>query len=204
MLRYLTGALSLSVLLAFPAKATTFSVLLDPKNPETTCDVPADPTSPSNSVRPTRMRVGGTAQWLIRPMRLTIDFDPVIPQGSPNLPAESFVFGLTLVDPETGLPITQFSEPVTVGFDTPFSESVARNHCLAYLDETKSPPEWKCQDPALVQVNGSFWCGQTDHFTVFALAETSAVPEPASATLMSVALITLMQRLRPGNGPVRT
>jgi hypothetical protein len=40
--------------------------------------------------------------------------------------------------------------------------------CLAYLDETVDPPEWKCVDDCLEQ-KGDQLCGTTDHFTNFAV-----------------------------------
>jgi hypothetical protein len=44
--------------------------------------------------------------------------------------------------------------------------------CLAYIDTSVSPPAWKCQDKCLKQVSASFWCGETDHFTNFAVLLT--------------------------------
>ena len=41
--------------------------------------------------------------------------------------------------------------------------------CLSFIDTSVNPPEWKCQDECLVQVSPSFWCGETDHFTNFAV-----------------------------------
>lgn len=44
-----------------------------------------------------------------------------------------------------------------------------RKQCLSYIDTSVDPPVWKCQDECLEQVSPSFWCGQTDHFTNFAV-----------------------------------
>lgn len=40
--------------------------------------------------------------------------------------------------------------------------------CLSYLDESTSPPEWKCQDSCLTR-KGASVCGETGHFTSFAV-----------------------------------
>ncbi|MCB9727208.1 MAG: hypothetical protein H6744_21665 [Deltaproteobacteria bacterium] len=42
------------------------------------------------------------------------------------------------------------------------------NACLGFLDESTNPPSWKCEDPCLKKKGGTL-CGQTDHFTNFAL-----------------------------------
>lgn len=41
--------------------------------------------------------------------------------------------------------------------------------CLGFLDESLSPPEWKCEDPCLEENSEGLFCGQTNHFTNFAL-----------------------------------
>lgn len=40
--------------------------------------------------------------------------------------------------------------------------------CLGYIDESKSPPEWVCEDSCL-EVSDGMACGTTDHFTNFAI-----------------------------------
>ena len=40
--------------------------------------------------------------------------------------------------------------------------------CLGYIDEKKSPPEWKCEDYCLQSNNGTY-CGKTSHLTSFAI-----------------------------------
>ena len=41
--------------------------------------------------------------------------------------------------------------------------------CLGYLDESKSPPKWECEDRCLQIDDNGLICGETDHFTNFAL-----------------------------------
>ena len=43
------------------------------------------------------------------------------------------------------------------------------NLCLGYLDESKSPPKWECEDRCLQIDDNGLICGETDHFTNFAL-----------------------------------
>lgn len=40
--------------------------------------------------------------------------------------------------------------------------------CLGFLDESKHPPVWTCQDPCLKK-RGSLVCGSTPHLTSFAV-----------------------------------
>jgi len=40
--------------------------------------------------------------------------------------------------------------------------------CLGYLDESISPPKWKCEDECLDSHQGQL-CGSTSHFTSFAI-----------------------------------
>lgn len=41
--------------------------------------------------------------------------------------------------------------------------------CLGFLDESSNPPKWKCEDPCLQKNSDGLLCGNTDHFTNFAL-----------------------------------
>jgi len=41
--------------------------------------------------------------------------------------------------------------------------------CLSFLDESKDPPEFVCQDPCVEFQNDTFVCGDTAHFTSFAV-----------------------------------
>lgn len=179
------------------ARATTFSVLLSGQEDKTECDVPWDSTAPADSVRPTRMYVSGTLVWIIRPTRLTIDFDPVLPQGSKALPNKSWCFAVKLTDEATGQELTRFpGSPLTIGFNTPLNDADAAKHCLGYLNEASNPPKWECQDAALKKDSGGYLCGTTDHLTIFTLAETSVVPEPASISVIAFTTIAMLKRKR--------
>jgi len=50
-------------------------------------------------------------------------------------------------------------------------EDVLTNEsCLGFLDETRIPPRWICEDPCLhSSENNNEVCGTTDHFTSFAI-----------------------------------
>jgi len=42
--------------------------------------------------------------------------------------------------------------------------------CLGFLDETKTPPKWICEDPCIeLSPSGTEACGKTSHFTSFAI-----------------------------------
>ena len=41
--------------------------------------------------------------------------------------------------------------------------------CLGFLDESLRPPEWICEDSELVEKFNGLFCGNTNHFTNFAL-----------------------------------
>jgi hypothetical protein len=41
--------------------------------------------------------------------------------------------------------------------------------CLGFIDESVSPPAWRCEDPCLSKDNRGQWCGTTSHFTNFAI-----------------------------------
>ena len=48
------------------------------------------------------------------------------------------------------------------------SQESEKDVCLGYIDESKSPPEWVCEDKCLKSKN-NFLCGKTNHLTSFAL-----------------------------------
>ena len=48
-------------------------------------------------------------------------------------------------------------------------EEDSEDLCLGFLDETTNPPEWKCEDKCLEENNDNLLCGETEHFTNFAL-----------------------------------
>jgi len=50
------------------------------------------------------------------------------------------------------------------------SSRVNDDSCLAFIDESKNPPEWRCEDSCLdYDSDSSVACGTTDHFTNFAI-----------------------------------
>ena len=47
---------------------------------------------------------------------------------------------------------------------------LSNESCLGFLDETKNPPRWVCEDPCLrSSENKNEVCGTTNHFTSFAI-----------------------------------
>lgn len=59
-------------------------------------------------------------------------------------------------------------QPVTICLATPPTLQ-DKGACLAYWDSAAAKPEWKCQDQCLTSVGDNLLCGQTDHFTNFAI-----------------------------------
>jgi hypothetical protein len=57
-----------------------------------------------------------------------------------------------------------------------------QDHCLSYIDTSVKPPVWKCQDDCLTQVSPSFWCGETDHFTNFAVLLSGSKKKSSTTT----------------------
>jgi hypothetical protein len=94
---------------------------------------------------------------------------------------------VTEIDPST-LPPTD-TEIVSTVFDLSFSDSIVsdfsvklcfsanttKNVCLGYLDESVSPFEWKCENECLVKNRNGQLCGDTSHFTNFALLFTGSI-----------------------------
>lgn len=54
----------------------------------------------------------------------------------------------------------------------PFNSKNSDKLCLGYLDESSNPPKWKCEDECLDENSNGLFCGNTDHFTNFALLLT--------------------------------
>jgi hypothetical protein len=93
---------------------------------------------------------------------------------------------VTPIDPRDVDPDQEFVSPV---FDITFADGfenvldfqveiclaansrVSNNKdlCLGYLDETQTPPRWRCQDICLSTNSNGQFCGETTHFTNFAL-----------------------------------
>ena len=50
----------------------------------------------------------------------------------------------------------------------PQGDTSKKDSCLGYIDETQSPPVWKCEDRCLKSKKENL-CGKTKHLTNFAL-----------------------------------
>lgn len=172
------------------ASATTFAVLLQDQNTFADCDLAYG----KEGFRVDKLRVTLPPSVLDRPLLLTIDTTPALPKGVSGFPGDFYAFALTLTDPATGVLVTAFSDPVDVCFKATTRDD--SKLCLTYIDESESPPKWRCEDASLTRDGGSHLCGKTDHFTIFAFAETAMVPEPGTAALLAPAATLLTRRRR--------
>ena len=80
---------------------------------------------------------------------------------SDNSDVVSDIFDVSLVNPNARL-----------GGDVEIclkAQTNSKDLCLGYLDESKSPPKWECEDRCLQIDDNDLICGETDHFTNFAL-----------------------------------
>jgi hypothetical protein len=86
----------------------------------------------------------------------------VVPQSDsqPNS-IISTVIDISLVDE------VPFSEPVQLCFST--LQEATPGSCLSYLNERQQPPQWECEDECLQSNPSGMYCGETDHFTNFAI-----------------------------------
>jgi hypothetical protein len=82
-------------------------------------------------------------------------------ENSPNIISQ--VVEITFVS-ENGTPVV-FDGEAKLCFQVNQSRS---DSCLGYLDESVSPPKWKCEDECLDSHQGKV-CGKTSHFTSFAI-----------------------------------
>jgi hypothetical protein len=180
----------LTLCAAAPASATTFAVLLQGQDNTAECAVGFG----KEGFRVEKIRVMIPPSVLDRPLLLTIDTAPAMPQGISGLPGDFYPFALTLTDPADGRIVTPFTDVVDVCFNATTRDD--KKLCLAYIDESKSPPEWKCEDASMIRDSGGYLCGTTNHFTIFALAETAAVPEPVAVAWLAPAVTLLTRRRR--------
>lgn len=105
--------------------------------------------------------------------------DPVSPSGSiivvdnPNIDIieqsdtaniQSIVLNVRLEDNSD-----QLGGDVQICIEPIQSNSNSDDLCLGYLDESLNPPEWKCEDNCLDENSNGLYCGNTNHFTNFAL-----------------------------------
>ena len=66
--------------------------------------------------------------------------------------------------------LAQGEFPLSVEFCIPVGRQVDKEDaCLGFWDESKSPPEWRCEDRCLKKKNDRTLCGKTEHFTNFAI-----------------------------------
>jgi hypothetical protein len=91
--------------------------------------------------------------------------EAVIPTNTDLSLVLSSIVELTLFDSD-GNEISLLENSVKVCLEVPETEE---DLCLSYLDTSVSPPEWKCQDPCLTRENSTYVCGDTGHFTSFAV-----------------------------------
>jgi hypothetical protein len=89
----------------------------------------------------------------------------IVPNNTDLSLVLSPIVELTLFD-ENGNEISLLDNSIQVCLEV---ESTDENLCLSYLDTSVSPPEWKCQDACLSRQNSTYVCGQTGHFTSFAV-----------------------------------
>ena len=91
--------------------------------------------------------------------------------------------------------LAQGDFPVSVEFCLPVGREVkVEDACLAFWDDLKSPPEWRCEDRDLKKQKDRTLCGSTAHFTNFAilLAGTDASgPDSAVIAWLSLAFISV-------------
>src|SRR5277367_5340277 len=110
------GFFGLLLVLSPESQATEFAVLRQrfDHNP---CDVPVPSTGTTGGdLAPTEMEITIPVDDLPADEILTVDFNPVLPAGMPLPGDDAFVFGITLSDPTTGALLTQFADPISVGF----------------------------------------------------------------------------------------
>jgi hypothetical protein len=193
------GIFGLVLCLAPQSRATEFAVLRQPfdHNP---CDVAVPSTGTTGGdLAPTEMEITIPVDDLPADEILTVDFNPVLPAGSPLPGDDAFVFGITLSDPTTGALLTQFADPISIGFsDQTLPTGLSYNQLsLAYFNDTSTPAQWVVQDNALAEDSTGYWCGKTDHFSIFALAQTSDVPDPTCVAMTVIAIAGLGIRHRP-------
>ena len=63
----------------------------------------------------------------------------------------------------------KFPDKVTICFSKSERVEKISDTCLGYLDESVFPPEWVCQDRCLKEKENRLLCGDTNHFTNFAI-----------------------------------
>jgi hypothetical protein len=88
----------------------------------------------------------------------------------------SLVVEISAFDAETGQAVRDFADSggqVEICLEVSDADSASKHGCLGFLDETEG--QWKCQDRCLKQ-KGRQFCGETPHFTNFAILLGGALP----------------------------
>jgi hypothetical protein len=129
------------------------------------------------------------------PVELHFAFGSSISVSVPPVPGGALVFELDIVDPATGNKLTNFPNLVDISFSVPelahrHNEGIVhRDLAFRYLNTSVNPAVWQTQS-AVTSKDGNF-CGNTDHFSIFAFG---AVPEPSSAILIFASSLGLLWR----------
>lgn len=92
-----------------------------------------------------------------------LEITSIAPPPRTDIPFQSAIIALTLTN-VYGEEITTFDESVELCFIVP--DPNQDNLCLSFYDESKG--EWICSDPC-VKVKDDKVCGETNHFTNFAI-----------------------------------
>lgn len=180
-----------SLITVVPARATNFAVLLQEGSNKGTCDgLNWFSQSGAYAISSITFAIPNTV--LQTPKELRLEY-PSRSLGVSMLPSDLFSFDVSLYDPMTDSFVTQFDPPVIITSQMQWTPNQADPLCLSYYDE--SSLKWVCQDECLEESDQTL-CGTTDHFSTFALAPLSMLPEPASLSLVVLASTVLIRRSR--------
>ncbi len=170
--------------------ATTFSVEIDS---------PPDPNAPYYVVENPLYKQGSGGQnplfeplsiyfvpsqlWQGQSVQFVVNMDDALPSNLPAAPNGGFVFEASLNLVSDGSAIHNLAQPVQIGLDT--GNANPETFDFGYFDPTTG--QWT-QQSTTQKVSPSFWCGTTNHFSVFYVAP---VPEPASCGLVVMGILCL-------------
>ena len=92
--------------------------------------------------------------------------------------SDSLMNNAVVSDLAFDISLAQGNFPVSVEFCIPVEREVEKEDaCLGFWDDSKSPPEWHCEDRCLKKKNERTLCGKTEHFTNFAIL-LSGIDDP--------------------------
>lgn len=191
--------LAVASLPARPVFATTFGVLLGGQGNGNACDEPIPSSIFTLAGQQAWLNVTVPAEYLSSPMLLSGNFAPTLPSNLPPVPKGGMIFSLTLTDPGTGAERHEFPNPISVCFriDASNGATLGPPDGFAFGRLTSvDPPVWKCEDECLIQIGPSFWCGTTDHLSLFYIGPAEYVPEPSAIVLMLASCPLLRRRKR--------